>query len=109
MRDKLEPLADLNDLREPRTRADSPSTHTDDQHNSEGRDASVDLALKIVPDHSLGRTIAIGACTTSTSIVAAMAGQAVLLLLPSIGDDLAISQNDLTWILNSYILPYVRP
>jgi hypothetical protein len=107
MGDKLEPLDDSNGLPRPRPEAESVYDHTDDQHGDVARDTSEDLTLKIIPDHSLGRTIAIGACTTSTSIVSAMAGQAVLLLLPSIGDDLAISQHDLTWILNSYVLPYV--
>jgi len=109
MRDKLEPLNELNGLHEPRPEAKSTSNDRDGQHRSGTKGTLEDLVLKTIPDHSLGRTIAIGACTTSTSIVAAMAGQAVLLLLPSIGDDLAISQHDLTWILNSYVLPYVSP
>jgi hypothetical protein len=56
---------------------------------------------------SLKTTLAIASCTTSTSFLSAMAGQSVLLMLPAIGRDLEISQENLTWILNSYVLSYV--
>jgi hypothetical protein len=56
---------------------------------------------------SLKITLAIASCTTSTSFLSAMAGQSVLLMLPAIGRDLEISQENLTWILNSYVLSYV--
>lgn len=55
----------------------------------------------------LRTTLAIASCTTSTSFLSAMAGQSVLLMLPAIGRDLEISQENLTWILNSYVLSYV--
>jgi hypothetical protein len=58
---------------------------------------------------SLKTTLAIASCTTSTSFLSAMAGQSVLLMLPAIGRDLEISQENLTWILNSYVLSYVSP
>lgn len=67
--------------------------------------ASLETAVQ--KDPPLRTTLAIASCTTSTSFLSAMAGQSVLLMLPVIGRDLNISQENLTWILNSYVLSYV--
>jgi hypothetical protein len=107
MREKVDPPGNPDGSHGPPPEAKKLPSDTHGPRTSMAEDASGEVTLKTIPNHSLGRTIAIGACTTSTSIVSAMAGQAVLLLLPSIGEDLAISQHDLTWILNSYVLPYV--
>jgi hypothetical protein len=54
------------------------------------------------------RRVHIGACMCFTTVVSAMAAQAVLLALPSIGKDLNIPDVSLQWLQSAYALTFVR-